>query len=539
MKRLLIIAFAIFSMQAIGQTGTPSEIQSVKVYRQSAEIVRDASVKLISGKQEVVLTGISTFINPASLQVQFDNKNCTLLSVKYEQNFILEKVNNPKIETLKDQLEMAEDAYVAIVDKRNSLEGMESILNKNQDLGGTSGFTPTQVMELTEVYQTKLLSIRKDLRKVVKEEKKAQQEKSKIARQLNEMNAKFNRPSGNIVLQIESKSATTVNIRSTYTVGNAGWYPTYDLRSDGITENVQLNYKANVYQNTGQDWENTNLAISTGNTMQDNNRPILRPLYTGILDYSYGYGNNYGKRNQKNQPVASNMAYEDDKAEEPVLDKRMGAGFKYKAVMGESQLNIEFTILDPQTILSDGKENLMALNTYQIETNYIYHSVPKISSGAFLIAKISDWGKYNLVPGEANIFFEGAFVGTTTIDPMVTSDTLLVSMGRDNSIIVERKPIEEFCDIKTIGSNKKQTKGYEISVKNKKSIPISIEILDQIPVSNNSEVEVTLDEKDGANYLEKVGKIQWTVDVQPGKTVKKKLIYTVKYPKKKNVFGTE
>jgi uncharacterized protein (TIGR02231 family) len=156
-----------------------------------------------------------------------------------------------------------------------------------------------------------------------------------------------------------------------------------------------------------------------------------------------------------------------------------------------------------------------------------------------LIAKITDWSQYNLVAGEANIFFEGAFVGTSYINPEVTAKELLISMGRDNSIVVERTPIKEFTASKFIGSNKKETIGYELVVKNKKGTPITIEILDQIPVSQNKDIEITLDDKGNAEYTEDNGKLLWTIGVQARETVVEKFIYTIKYPKNKTVRGTK
>jgi uncharacterized protein (TIGR02231 family) len=206
-------------------------------------------------------------------------------------------------------------------------------------------------------------------------------------------------------------------------------------------------------------------------------------------------------------------------------------------VVTENQLNIDFEIPIKQSINSDGKENLVFLKSYELTTEYIYHSVPKLNNGAFLLAKISDWSQFNLVAGNANIFFEGGFVGTSYINPQVTSNELLISMGRDNSIVVERLPIKEYKSSKLIGTNKKETIGYEITIKNKKSVPIQIEILDQLPVSKNKIIEVEVEEKGKAEYTSNIGKLLWTLDIEPRQTQNVKFIYSVKYPKDESVIG--
>ncbi len=540
MKNLVIVLFLVFSFSSYAQTEVSSTINSVKVYRQNAEITRKAATKLSAGKQFLVLTGISTNIDPSSLQVQIESAgNTTLLSAKYERNFLLPKKNNPNIEKLKAKLDLLNDEIYWIKDQRIVLKGMEEVLNKNQDLGGNNvGFTPSQVIELSNAYKTKFLEIRKELIALTKQEKSILEKSTTIQNQLNELNASFNRPSGSIVLQLSSNASTHAKFKCTYTVSNAGWSPIYDLRSEGISKNVQLNYKANVYQNTGNDWSSINLIISTGNPSQNNDRPILSPLYAAIYSpHVYDEVVVTGYSRKKNKSSVRNMALEEVVVVEDDKKEAYKDGFNYNAQVSENQINVEFTIAQKQTITSDNKENLMPLDSYELNTKYVYHTVPKLDQGAFLIAKISDWGKFNLISGEANIFFEGAYVGKSHINSNVTSDDLLISMGRDHGIVVERKAIKEFTASKLIGTNTKETFGYAIVVKNKKSIPIEIEILDQISVSQDKAIKVELEEKGAATYTEKIGKLIWKLQIQPGQSKKEKFIYSVKYPKKETITG--
>ncbi len=525
MKKILSIILLFIGFQLGAQTPVSSKIEKVKVFKRNAEISRKAQVRVHTGVQEIVLTGISTSINPSSLQIQFKDASSELLSAKYEPNHLLGKTENPKVEELKDKKEKLVDEHAWITDQKNALLGMQEILKKNQDLGGQSSFTPAQVMELSNKYRSKYLEIRKELKGILKQEKEIKKQLAQTNRQLQEMRAKFNKPTGTIVLQVASKSNSSLNIRCTYTVNNAGWSPLYDLRSAGITENIKLNYRANVYQNTGQDWNKVNLIVSTGNPTQNNERPILNPLYAKIaVPY---------KAKHKEEAVAQlmNMAMERD------ANKDFKGGYTAHAQIGENQLNVEFKVANRQTVLSDGKRNLMALNTYNLPTDYIYHTVPKLCDGAFLLAKISDWSQYNLLPGKANIFFEGAFVGTSTINPEITADTMLISMGRDNGIVVKRNAIASFSKKKSLGSNKKETIGYEIVVKNKKSVPIKIEVLDQIPVSQSNQIDVDLNKKGSAEYAKKIGKLLWTTQIASRSSWKEQFVYTVKYPKNNIIAG--
>ncbi len=301
-KSIILLFLSFFSLSVYSQTVLESAITNVKVFRQNAEITRESSTKLYAGTQEIVITDISTFINPSSLQVKLASTGkVTLLSAKYQKNYLLERKNKPEIEKLKINLDKINADLTWIKDQKETYVGMENILNVNKDLGSKdAGFTPNQVAELLTVYKTKLFEIRKELSLLKKEETDIIKRRNKIKNQLKELNAKFNKPSGNLVLLVSSISPTTVDFKCSYIVNNAGWNPVYDLRSESISKDVQLNYKANVYQKTGQEWENINLVISTGNPTKNNDRPILTPLYANIYTAVYN-DKYYGKRENKKQ----------------------------------------------------------------------------------------------------------------------------------------------------------------------------------------------------------------------------------------------
>lgn len=532
---ILTVLLASVTIILNAQIALESKISDVIVYKQNAEVSRKVSTKLVAGKQEIVLTGISTAINPASLQVLIAGaENVTLLSAKYERNYLLPRKNDPEIEELKLQLDVLAEKNAWILEQKNIYTGMEEVLNLSKSLNSSeSGFTPNQVSEMATIYKTRFFEIRKEVFELRKQEKKISEERNNINAQLNEKNAQFNKPSGNIVLQVSSVSPTTVNFKCSYIVTNSGWSPVYDLRSEGIEKDVVLNYKANVYQNTGQNWDNVNMMVSTGNPAINNDRPILTPLYANFYTANYNAGKDYNAGiNEK----SVNMAYAEEIVEDNLEYKN---AFQYNAQASENQLSVTFKITHKQSINADGKLNMIPLESYNLETEYIYHAVPKLDKGAFLLAKVSNWGKYNLVSGDANIFFEGGYVGKSFINGNVTSDTLLVSMGRDESINIDRKQKTEFCEVKFLGSNKKETLAYEISIKNKKSIAIKIEIMDQIPVSQTKDITIELLEKGEAVYTKDYGKLLWTFDLSAGQSKTLEFSYAIKHPKDQQVSGVK
>lgn len=110
-----------------------------------------------------------------------------------------------------------------------------------------------------------------------------------------------------------------------------------------------------------------------------------------------------------------------------------------------------------------------------------------------------------------------------------------MSFGRDTKIEITRKLLEEFSDKKVIGANRKDSYSYEIKVKNNREIPIQLNLFDQVPISQDSEIEVTIDEISEANHNLTTGRLLWLVNLAPGESATYKLGFTIKYPKDKKI----
>lgn len=526
-KLATLIITLFYGIGLFGQTFVDSKISDVTVYRQNAEITSKAQTNLKAGTSEIIIENISTSIVPSSLQVSLaSNGKVTLLSAKYETNYMQSPKKNPKLIQLQDSLDIVNNELQWVKDQKDTYTGMESVL---KSLANDNGFTASQVSALIENYKNQLLAIRKKSAELSRTEKKLNIKKQQLQNQLNEVNAKLNAPSGQIALQISALQPSNVDFKLTYVVRNAGWNPIYDLRAENISTPIELNYKANIYQNTGFDWNRINLSVSTGNPTQNNNRPILNTQFIDIRKPQELL------RSVPGVSAKSNLAYKSIER----LDAEVAYedAFAYDTEVVENQLNVDFNISLPQSIPTDGKNHLVALDQQKLEAKYIYHTVPKLDKGAFLLAKIGNWGSLNLLPGNANIFFEGAYVGETYINPSVAKDTLLLSMGRDEKIYISRKAVKDFTGTKFLGSNKTQTFKYEIEVKNNKNSAIEIEVLDQIPISKNKEIQVKLEESNGATYTESNGKLLWNINLAKGETKKLTFTFSVKSPKDEIING--
>ena len=204
-------------------------------------------------------------------------------------------------------------------------------------------------------------------------------------------------------------------------------------------------------------------------------------------------------------------------------------------VQTENQTTVNFEIKTPYTIKSDNKSYSVDIDTYNLSAFYQYYAVPKIDKDAFLIANISNWEQYNLLEGEANIFFEGTYIGKTLLDVRYATDTLQISLGRDKNVSVKREKVKEFISKNFMGSKKEESRGWNIDVKNNKSQQINMVIYDQVPVSTNDEIKIEVSEISGAKKTPESGEIKWEFTIAPNESKNFILRYLVKYPKNKTI----
>jgi len=201
----------------------------------------------------------------------------------------------------------------------------------------------------------------------------------------------------------------------------------------------------------------------------------------------------------------------------------------------DSELNVSFDIDLPYDVPGNGKEQTVSLKEFPVNTIYKYYSVPKLDKDAYLLGEVADWEQLNLLPGEANIIFEGTYIGKSYIDPNSTMDTLNLTLGKDKRIVVKKEKLKDYSSIKFLGSNKKQVFTYELTVKNNKKEAVQMLLKDQYPLSTNKDIEIELLESSGAANNTELGVLSWKLQLPPGESKKVRVSYSVKYPKDKYV----
>ena len=530
MKKIFVFALLCFSAITFAQKPifTSAKIKSATIYSNSAELNHTASATIPSGTSEIVIKNVADYVNENTIQIGAP-ANVTVLSVQFTRNFISEyeiDESNPMIKRVRDSIMLIEKEMGKIANEKVSYSKTIDLLDKNQNVAGqNSGLNVTELIKLVDYYRAKRNELSNLVDTLIEKENKLKDKLSKLNSKLELNTQKQEKTSqGKLVLQVMTDAASSVNLDINYITANASWSPFYDLRADNINSPINLMYKAKVVQNTGIDWKKVKLTLSSGNPNQNNTAPILQAWF---LRYGYPRTYGYDNSNAKLNTVVVSGYMKKDKAE---MDESSISNY---TTINENQLNISFDIDIPYDILSNGKAHSVALKDLKLPATYKYYAVPKVEKEAFLLAEISEYSKFNLLPGEANIIFEGMYVGKTMINPNQTSDTLNLSMGRDKKIAIKREKIVDKSGTKFLSGYKEQTFTYDITVKNNKKEAIEMLLKDQYPISTDKEIIIELLDNGKAKVNTETGILTWDVKLGAGETKKYRISYKVKYPKDK------
>jgi uncharacterized protein (TIGR02231 family) len=534
MKRLFINSIILISFSLFVNAGNDIDIKAdlkhVTVYPDRARLIHESSFDLISGKTTLKLKGLSPYIDAQSIQVKGIG-GFTILSVNLQNNFIQNLEDSPEVKNIKSQLESlqgkVEDENASI----KTLQEKEAFLVANRAvLVKETAFSIEQFKTLMELYTSNIDQVYSMVLKKNRLIKDYEKQIASLQQQLSQRLGKQQLPSGEISVAVVADQPVSGKMSFSYVVTNAGWYPSYDIRVDEVSKPVIIYYKANVYQNSGVEWKDVKLSFSNATPWVSGDIPLLNPWF---IDFYYQVNTrDYGSGPAKSATVpmiVQEMGKEkkEMKMEEPAppvtVEKKTG------------EMSVTFDVSVPSTIPSDGKAQIIEIQRTTTPAEYKYITIPKLSPSAYLTGNIADWARLSLLSGEATLYFENTFVGKSYLNVNQLTDTLTISLGVDNSILVKREKRKDFTSKKVIGANKTDIYSFLLTIRNNKPTPVKITVNDQIPVSSNSTIIVEALELSGGLLNPETGTVKWDVDLKSQE--KKELIisYSVKYPKSQKI----
>jgi len=538
MKRLFVIGIVLYSWVFTWsqvEKDITAEIKQVTVFTEGAQIERKATFSLQQGQMLLRLTGLSPYIRKESIRVNGDG-SYIILGVQHQNDYLNELSRNKEVDALKIKLEALQ---FKIEDEENWIKIINAkllFLTSNKEVASKEkGIEPETFKSLNTIYGSNLEVLHLDLLKRQRIIAESRKEVEKINQQLGIINGTNDLPNGTILVSIESKVLKNASISFQYLVDNASWYPTYDVKFMGTDKALHITYKANIIQNTGIDWKDVRLALSTARTNISAEKPELTLFY---LDFYYPL---YKALRGSVPGIQKSEMSEDVQQLEQVVtvgyasEKKADLASLPSVTSTRRETSNEYTIDASQTILSNNKTNTVNYKFSELKADYEFQSVPKLAENMFLIARINDWYKEELLSGEMNVYIENSYVGKSNINTDQYEDTLALSFGIDNNINIKREKLSAFSESQFIGSNRKETLAFKISLRNNKTYPIKCKINDQIPVTSKKEIQVEIIDISGAKLNSDTGILEWNLSLDPNENKELIIKYSVKYPKNKKV----
>lgn len=504
-----------------------SEISQITVFSEGAQISGISSISLQPGTIDLVISGLSPYVDPGSIQVTGEG-DFMILGVNYRTNYLENPAESKKVDEIRSKIETLANSIENEKAGIEVLREKENFLRANYNVtAGKTTFTTDQLKSFLDLFTTSMDAAKTAILKKARTVKELEKEKLALEQQLQSNIAKANLPTGEIVISANTTKPVNAKIKTSYVVMSAGWYPSYDIRVNDIGAPASIIYKANIYQSSGIDWNNVKISLSSSSPMTAGSLPVLYPWYIDFYMLRPKVALR-GLAMTKSEAMApSNEAV--------ALDELMEESTSMPVSVIESSTSFSFDININQTVLCDGKPEVVELQRLTVPATYKYEAVSKINTSAFLMGYITDWSKYNLLPGTANIYFSNTFTGTGPVNTAELTDTLPVSLGADKAITLKREKRVDYSSHKTIGTNVLETQSFLISVRNNKKQPISLKLRDQLPVSQNSSITVEALELTGGRHNAQTGEVIWDLKLDPQETKNIIFTYSVKYPKNQKV----
>ena len=514
-----------------------AKLTEATVYLRGAALTHTASATLKSGSQEVVIDGLSPDIEINSLKVK---ANGVLISAtEFSQDYLTPREQAAHIKKLQDSLDLYKEQ---LKDAQNELEVHKQLLklvtdgtqNNMSQKDGT--VTIADINANMELYRTKASELQKSIDKDNKKIDKLKETVNRLNNQINQDETENMQLNGMLRLSVSVPENITTTFTITYFTNQAQWVPCYDINIPSMDKSITLQSKAKVRQVTGLDWNNVKLTLSNATP----NRSTVAPVFkTWFLSF------------QRPQTIVDGMKVRSNSvsyaapAEKASASNTIDYTYKWDSQMTmdnfveveDQDIQVSFAIAVPYDIPGNGKEKLIDLKSYDIKADFKYYSIPKLSDETYLIATLSDYEKYNLLPGEATVTFNNTFVGRTRLRPNDTESQISLTLTTDPRISVKREKQKDFCSTKHVGNSTTVTQSYLITVKNNQSKAAKLTLKEQYPISNDKDIEVkdvTVTPKATYDKTD-IGVVTWDLELQPGETRTFTVTYTVKHPTDRDI----
>lgn len=534
-----------------------TSISEVTVYTDRALVTRRGTVSLTGNERELAIASLPATLETESVRTTGAGTVAVrLLGVRSERVFSREPVADRTAE-LTQQIQELETQKRAINDKitarKIQLKFVEGLSEKSVGFFSSSiakqqvGLNKTG--ELLNFLGTNYLKYVSAIAQSERQQREIDKQIKALQQQLRQVQTPHSQQSFNIIVAIEPSGSGNFELEVSYVVTRARWAPLYDLRVNTTNNQINLNYLAEVNQNTGEDWTGVALTLSTAKPGMRTLPPKLEPWFIDTLHSTVKY------RNTESIARSSQILSDPDGDIVDVFEGGMRFGSAGATPDTPSQPReaetatakvsreggtVTFQVGGNTKIPSDGTPHKVMVfrENYPFKPEYI--AVPRLVSFAYLQAVVvNPLTGATLLPGKANIFRDNTFVGTVQLENVSPGQEYKVNLGIDERLKIERELVERQVDKKLIGQQRRMSYAYRLNVTNLQQVQVHLTLKEQLPVSRNEQIKVRLTLTNPKIVAGEMGLLEWIMSLPP--QAKQELYYqfVVEHPPELTVIGLD
>lgn len=555
LKRLLVtLPFTIAALPAFAaDVQTDSRITAVTVYADRAAVTRTASVELPAGASTVVLTGLPESLFPDSLRAEGETQGDVVLGAIENKIVSSTELAAPRERELNDKLQGLNDQRALLAADQQALQSKQQFLTTLTQQGSLRAreniaaidLKPEQWSGAAETVGKNLADTLRALAGKAVELRQIDEQVAAVQTELGQLQTGA-RNAYQVKVPLESHGATRLTLRITYQVPNAFWAPIYDARLDTSNGKLALTQFGNVRQQTGEDWSGVKLTLSTAQPARNATLPPLYPMWVSLYDPRVE-GRMARRAEMEMDSARTNMAGMVGDAPAAVMVMEAPAPVMKQATFQAATLNAggyvsEYVIPGTADILADGTGKKVMIGNLEVSSKLVAKIKPLVDQQAYLVALTKLGGETPLLPGRANLFRDGAFIGTSDLAMLRPGEETDIGFGIDDQMVVKYNVIkDEAGEDGVISRDSTRTRITVTEVQNLHKTPVAVAVLQTIPSSQNENIKVQVLPETRTGYDRDVdhitGQLRWNFTLQPQQKDEVRLGWSLSWPKGQSLTG--
>ncbi len=524
-----------------------SRITAVTVYPDRALTTRSASLNLKPGSYLITFDNLPTLIQDDSVRVEGKGSaGITIAGLEVKRAF-LEQSGEKRVKELDEEIRGLELRSGALDARKAGLSSQKAFLESIRVAWGDriskelaiGRPTAAELQDAAGFIGTSVTKAEEQALAIDTERKNIKDKIDSLRRQRDESTGSRRKETKNVEVMLDVAREGSLTLDLAAVIPQAGWVPSYDVRLAADAKTAELTFRAMVRQQTGEDWNDVDLTLSTARPASGGAPPELFPWRIAFFrpqpQMAYGAAPAPMSKGKKAKSDSGRMYLESVKSEEAIAEEAPAA-FETAQISSE-QSSVSFNIPRPLDIPSDGTQHGSVVAVEQLPVSIEYMAVPKLSPYVFLKSEIVNQAAYALLPGKVNTFAGNTYTGSSQLKKIAAGEKFDLFFGSDDQVTVKREELKQHKEAGIFGKNRVSYR-YRIELANFRKTPLTLTLRDQLPLAGDEEIKVSLDDpsiKPDESGTD--GRITWRTPLNAGE--KKELTFgiVVEYPKDREITG--